>query len=290
MFQKLQAKWKVNGLSLILILITFATGGSLCGYLGKKVMNLTSIDKGILWFILYIIIITILWPLCVLAISIPLGQFPFFKRYIGKIFSRFSGKKKAKPSVSRIAIFASGAGSNAARIIDHFKQNNHIKIELVVCNKPGAGVVQIAAANGIDVLMIEKETFNNGQAYIGELKEKKIDWIILAGFLWKVPPPLIREWNGKIINIHPALLPGYGGKGMYGRKVHEAVIAAGDKKSGISIHYVDELYDHGTIIFQASCTIEDDETADSLAQKIHVLEHRHFPLIIEQEIEKQKAS
>lgn len=290
MFQKLQAKWKVNGLSLILILITFATGGSLCGYLGKKVMNLTNIDKGVLWFILYIIIITILWPLCVLAISIPLGQFPFFKKYIGKIFARFSGKKKIKAPVTQVAIFASGAGSNAAKIIAHFKKNQHINIALVVCNKTGAGVLQIAADNGIDVLMIEKEAFNNGHAYLDELKEKKIDWIILAGFLWKVPLPLIKEWNGKIINIHPALLPKYGGKGMYGQRVHEAVIAAGEKESGISIHYVDEIYDHGKVIYQASCTVEENETADSLAQKIHVLEHQYFAGIIEQEIEKQKAS
>lgn len=290
MFQKLQAKWKVNGLSLILILVTFATGGSLCGYLGKKVMNLTGIDKGVLWFILYIIIITILWPLCVLAISIPLGQFPFFKKYIAKIFARFSGKKKIKPVVTRVAIFASGAGSNARKIIEYFKKSDHIKIELVVCNKPGVGVLQIAADNGIDVLMIEKEAFSNGHAYLDELKVKKIDWIILAGFLWKVPLPLIKEWNGKIINIHPALLPKYGGKGMYGQKVHEAVISAGDKESGISIHYVDEIYDHGKVIYQATCTIEENETADSLAKKIHALEHLHFPNIIEQEIEKQKAS
>lgn len=284
MFQKLQAKWKVNGLSLILILITFATGGSLCGYLGKKLMNFTGIDKGILWLVLYIIAITILWPLCVLAISIPLGQFPFFKRYIGRIFSRFSGKRKANTPITRVAIFASGAGSNAAKIIEHFKKNQHVRIVLVVCNKPGAGVLQVAADNGIDVLLIEKEAFNNGHAYLKELKEKYIDWIILAGFLWKVPLPLIQEWNGKIINIHPALLPKYGGKGMYGQKVHEAVIAAGDKESGISIHYVDEIYDHGKIIYQATCQLGDNETAGSLAQKIHSLEHEHFPRIIEQEI------
>ncbi|RYD76539.1 MAG: phosphoribosylglycinamide formyltransferase, partial [Sphingobacteriales bacterium] len=119
---------------------------------------------------------------------------------------------------------------------------------------------------------------------------KGINWIILAGFLWKIPPAVIKEWPQRIINIHPALLPGYGGKGMYGNKVHEAVINAGDKESGISIHYVDEIYDHGKIIFQAKCEVAAADDAASLAQKIHRLEHEHFAAVIEQEIEKQKTS
>lgn len=290
MFEKLQSKWKVNGWSLALILTTFALGGSACGFIGKKIMNFTGLDKGFIWFIVYIIILTIIWPLCVLIISIPLGQFRFFKKYIAKIFSRFGGKKISRPEIVPVAIFASGAGSNAKKIIEFFKDHAHIKISLVVCNKPEAGVFQIAREAGIETLMIEKKAFENSDQYIQQLKEKNIQWIILAGFLWKVPASFIKEWNGKIINIHPALLPLYGGKGMYGQKVHEAVIAAGDKESGISIHYVDEIYDHGKIIFQASCSVTADDTHETLAQKIHTLEHQHFATVIEQEIEKQKGS
>ncbi len=253
-------------------------------------MNLTGLDKGVLWFVLYIIILTIIWPLCVLIISIPLGQFSFFKKYIAKIFSRFSGKSKKTQKISSLAIFASGAGSNAQKIIEYFKGNPHIKISLIVYNKPGAGVLQVAKDAGIETLLIEKASFSNGDTYIKELQERNIGWIILAGFLWKVPPTFIQAWPGKIINIHPALLPNYGGKGMYGNRVHEAVIAAAESKSGISIHLVDELYDHGKVIFQASCDVAADDTADSLAQKIHGLEHAHFAPVIEAEIQKQKTS
>ncbi len=290
MFKKLQDKWKVNGFNFFLIMVTFATGGSLCGYLGKKVMNLTGLDKGILWLVLYIIIVTILWPICVMLISIFTGQFTFFKSYISKMLSRFSRKKKQQPTIIKLAIFASGAGSNAKKIIEKFANHPHIKVSLIVCNKPGAGVIQIAQAAGIEVLTIEKANFESSDIYIKELKAAGIDWIILAGFLWKVPPAIIKEWPHRIINIHPALLPNYGGKGMYGQRVHEAVIAAAEKQSGISIHYVDEIYDNGKIIFQASCSVDENDNADSLAQKIHSLEHAHFANIIEQEIEKQKAS
>ena len=130
---------------------------------------------------------------------------------------------------------------------------------------------------GIPVLMIEKEQFLKGDGYVDELKDAGIDFIVLAGFLWKIPSKLIAAFPNRIINIHPALLPKYGGKGMYGHFVHEAVIAAGEKESGISIHYVDEWYDHGNIIFQASCPVDANDDADSLAQKIHVLEHTHYP-------------
>ncbi len=180
-----------------------------------------------------------------------------------------------------LAIFASGAGSNAQRIIQHFSSSNQIKCALVVCNKPGAGVTDIAARAGIPVLMIEKEPFFRGDAYTAELKDRGIDFIVLAGFLWKLPSRLVAAYPGKIINIHPALLPKHGGKGMYGNFVHEAVIAAGEKESGITIHYVDELYDHGNIIFQASCPVVNGDTPASLAKKIHALEHAHYPAVIE---------
>lgn len=184
----------------------------------------------------------------------------------------------------QIAIFASGAGSNAQQIIQHFKFHRLIKIALVVCNKPGAGVITIAATEGIPVQMIEKERFLQGDAYTTEFLAHHIDFIVLAGFLWKIPSRLIAAFPNKIINIHPALLPEYGGKGMYGHFVHEAVIAAGEKESGISIHYVDEWYDHGNIIFQAKCAIEENETASSLANKIHALEHENYPAVIEKTV------
>ncbi|HVU53987.1 MAG TPA: phosphoribosylglycinamide formyltransferase [Puia sp.] len=182
----------------------------------------------------------------------------------------------------QVAIFASGAGSNAARIIDRFRHHPSIKISLIVCNKPDAGVLAIAAKEHIPTLLIEKERFFRGDAYVGELQRLNISFIVLAGFLWKVPSALIRAYSGRIINIHPALLPKYGGKGMYGRLVHEAVIAAKEKESGITIHYVDELYDHGQIIFQASSLIEPGDTPGILAQKVHRLEHEHFPRVIEE--------
>lgn len=181
-----------------------------------------------------------------------------------------------------LAIFASGAGSNAQKIIDYFRDHTSIKISLVVCNKPGAGVLSIADNEGIESLVIEKEQFFRGDAYLPFLKAKSIDFIVLAGFLWKIPAALIKAYPLKIINIHPALLPKYGGKGMYGNFVHEAVINNKEKESGITIHYVDDHYDHGDIIFQAKCTIEANETASSLAQKIHVLEHANYARVVEE--------
>lgn len=183
-----------------------------------------------------------------------------------------------------IAIFASGTGTNAQKLIDHFRNHSYIKIALIACNKPGAGVLTIAQKENIPSLLIEKEKFFRGNAYVDELKQHNISFIVLAGFLWKIPVQLISAYPQRIINIHPALLPNYGGKGMYGRFVHEAVIAANEKESGISVHYVDELYDHGQLIFQARCTIEPGDTPDSLAQKIHDLEHAHYPLIVEKVI------
>jgi phosphoribosylglycinamide formyltransferase-1 len=189
--------------------------------------------------------------------------------------------------MKQIAIFASGAGSNAGRIIDHFRHHPIVKISLIACNKPGAGVLEIAEREKIPYIIIDKEKFFRGDAYVDELKERKIDFLVLAGFLWKIPTDLVKAFPGHIINIHPALLPKYGGKGMYGRFVHEAVIAAKEKESGITIHYVDELYDHGQVIFQVSCPLADGETPESLAQKIHQLEHEYFPKVIEEVINLQ---
>ena len=184
--------------------------------------------------------------------------------------------------MTRIAIFASGAGSNAQKIIDHFRDSDQVRVSLVVCNKPGAGVLRIADNEGIPSLVIEKEKFFRDNAYTDELQEAGIDFIILAGFLWKIPVDLIRAYPGKIINIHPALLPAYGGKGMYGNHVHQAVIDHQEKESGITIHYVDEQYDHGDIIFHAKCPVLESDTANTLASRIHQLEHQHYPAVIEQ--------
>lgn len=185
-------------------------------------------------------------------------------------------------AMKRIAVFASGAGSNARKIIEHFKGSNAVTIALIVSNKPTAGVLQIAAEHHIPTLIIEKEQFFRGNAFVDELKEAGIDFIVLAGFLWKVPVALIKAFPQQIINIHPALLPNYGGKGMYGNFVHAAVIANKEKESGISIHYVDELYDHGAVIFQATCEVKADDTPETLAARIHGLEHLHYPKVIEQ--------
>ena len=284
MFQRLQQKWGVNGLQVLLILCTFAIGGSLTGFAGKRLMNLLSIDKGWLWVVIYIVVVTIIWPFSVLFVSLFFGQYRFFLKYIRNIGTRIGivkAKEKKPLAATHIAIFASGAGSNAQKIIDHFRGSGAVIISLIVCNKPGAGVLNIAAAENIPVLLIEKEKFFRGNAYTDELKEKKIELIILAGFLWKIPARLIEAFPRRIVNIHPALLPKFGGKGMYGNFVHEAVIHAGEKVSGITIHYVDEHYDNGDTIFQARCAVLESDTPGSLAQRIHLLEHAHYPVIIE---------
>lgn len=290
MFQKLQNKWKVSGWRLLLILITFATGGSLCGYAGRKILQFTNLEKGVLWVILYIILVTLIWPLCVLLISIPLGQFVFFRKYISKLFSRMSGKKQPNSSrknndlIQKIAVFASGGGSNADKIMSYFKQHSSIEVALLVCNKPNAGVIDVANRHQIPVLLIDKAVFFEGDAYVHALEKESIDWIVLAGFLWKVPVQLIKAYPQHIINIHPALLPNYGGKGMYGHHVHEAVSAAQEVETGISIHFVDELYDHGAVIAQEKCAITAGEDPAIIASKVLALEHLHYPKVIERVI------
>ena len=182
-----------------------------------------------------------------------------------------------------LSIFASGSGTNAQKIIDHFRDHPRVRVTLVVCNKPGAGVLGIADREGIETLVLDRDRFLS-DAYIAELRARDIGWIILAGFLWKIPPALVAAYPAHIINIHPALLPKYGGKGMYGHFVHEAVVAAGEAESGITIHLVDEQYDHGATLFQATCPLSPGETPESLGRKIQALEHRHFPEIIERTV------
>lgn len=179
-----------------------------------------------------------------------------------------------------LIILASGAGSNAQAIIDFFRHDPSVKIALIACNKPGAGVFQIAAKEGIPTLVIEKEPFFRGHAYTSELSALQPSLIILAGFLWKLPSALINTFPGRIINIHPALLPKYGGKGMYGHFVHEAVKAAGENQTGITIHEVDERYDHGSHIFQALTPVSPDDTPATIAKKVQQLEHQYYPRVI----------
>ncbi len=191
-------------------------------------------------------------------------------------------KKKSPPL--RLIIFASGNGSNAEQIIKHFHGSELAQVALVVCNRPGAGVIARAEAAGLPVLLIEKERFFRGDAYLPELQAAGADFLILAGFLWKVPAPLVAAFPRAIVNIHPALLPKFGGKGMYGQYVHEAVIQAGEVQSGITIHWVDAHYDSGDIIFQTGCPVVEGDTPEKLAQRIHELEHRYYPAVIEEQL------
>lgn len=190
-------------------------------------------------------------------------------------------RQSASQKLQGITIFASGAGSNASRIIDYFRNSTLARVCLVICNKPGAGVISIAEKEGIPVLIIEKERFFKGDGYLPEIRQAGTNLIVLAGFLWKIPQALIDAYPRRIINIHPALLPKYGGRGMYGQYVHESVLNAGEMESGITIHYVDEHYDNGDILFQTACPVLDTDSPESLANRIHQLEHLHYPLVID---------
>ena len=334
---KLQAKWGVGSVQFWLIMLTFALGGSLSGRLCSFLLKLVFLEKNWAFWLVYPLFLTILWPFSVLFVSLLTGQFSFFKGYLSRVGGKLLGRVALESSTAgsapiassdtkadsannntpiHVAIFASGAGSNARKIIEYFEvgskltdtnQNTNIrqriKISLIVCNVPTAGVLNIAKEKGIPTLLINKTEFSN-TGYVESLRNADIHFIVLAGFLWKVPSILVKAFqpisenlntnkintnkintianNTKgIINIHPALLPKYGGKGMYGKHVHEAVIAAGEKESGITIHWVNENYDEGDIIFQAKCSIDSNETPETLANKIHALEHVHFAPTIE---------
>lgn len=192
-------------------------------------------------------------------------------------------------SSGNIAIFASGAGSNAREIIRHFRGHPRYRVVLVACNRPGAGVLGVAGEAGIPILTLDRERFLRGDGHLPDLRAAGIDLVVLAGFLWKVPSTLVRAYPDRILNIHPALLPAHGGKGMYGSHVHEAVIRQGDRHSGITIHLVDEQYDHGRTLFQARLGILPGDTPERLAQRIHVLEHRHFAAVVEAFLENQTS-
>jgi phosphoribosylglycinamide formyltransferase-1 len=187
---------------------------------------------------------------------------------------------------SRIAVFASGSGTNAENLIRYFSDSEKGTVSLVLSNNPLAGVIQRAKQSGVPVFVFNRKEFNESDEVILKLAEYKIDFIVLAGFLWLVPENLIRAFENKIVNIHPALLPGYGGKGFYGSNVHRAVISSGTIISGITIHNVNRQFDEGEIIFQAACHVSRTDTVESLSKKIHQLEYAWFPVVVEKIISK----
>lgn len=181
----------------------------------------------------------------------------------------------------KIAIFVSGTGSNARRIIEHFQGHPSIEVALLISNKVEAPALQMAAEQGVETLVLSRISFYEGEELREFLQKKGITLLVLAGFLWLIPPYLVKAWPNRIVNIHPALLPKYGGKGMYGKHVHRAVLEGGERESGITIHYVNEHYDEGNIIFQARCEVKPEDRPETLARRVQQLEHRHFPEIIE---------
>jgi phosphoribosylglycinamide formyltransferase 1 len=185
-----------------------------------------------------------------------------------------------------IAIFASGSGTNAENIIKYFSNKKSAKVSLVLSNKREAMVLKRAAESNVSSIFFERDDFYTNGKVLSNLALYQIDFIVLAGFLWLVPEELVQKYSGRMINIHPALLPEYGGKGMYGDKVHNAVISNGDQESGITIHYVNRVYDDGDIIFQARCSVDRADTPASLASKVHALEYLHFPRVIEELVSK----
>ena len=181
-----------------------------------------------------------------------------------------------------LAIFASGSGTNAQNIAEYFKGHADIRVSLILANKPDAYVLERAKNLDIPSIVFNRQEFYESERVLEILKEYRIDYIILAGFLWLVPDYLLKAYPSRIINIHPALLPKFGGKGMYGEKVHQAVIASGEKRTGISIHYVNQHYDEGQVIFQDSFEILPGDTPETIAKRVHELEYRHFPRVIEE--------
>ncbi len=312
MFIRLQEKWGVSTRQFWILFIVFGLTGCTTAVLTRYITAWLGMDAGTFWVwkvLLRVGMLVFGYQFILLGYGALLGQWAFFWKYEKKLLQKL-GVRSLESEVERtrqlttknklptpdsrlqtkqIAIFASGAGSNAEKIIGYLTGHPSVQVSLIVCNKPGAGVISIAENHGIPVLLIEKERFFRGDSYLPDLKAAAIDFIVLAGFLWKVPEALIAAYPDQIINIHPALLPNYGGKGMYGMKVHEAVIAAGEKESGITIHYVNEHFDEGTPIFQAKCIIDGGDTAESLALKIHELEHRHFPEVVERVVSGSKS-
>jgi phosphoribosylglycinamide formyltransferase 1 len=186
--------------------------------------------------------------------------------------------------MNNMAIFASGSGTNAQCITEYFHQHKQISVSLILSNKPDAYVLERAKKMNIPSHVFTRDQFYNSDEVLKILKENEISHIILAGFLWLIPGNLIHAYPDKIINIHPALLPKYGGKGMYGMKVHNSIVENRDTESGITVHYVNSEYDRGKIIFQAKCRVDEKDTPEEVAQKVHELEYENYPRVIEKAI------
>ena len=184
-----------------------------------------------------------------------------------------------KMNVKKIALFASGSGTNAENIMKYFSGNEHVVVDSLWSNKADAYALKRAQKWNVETFVFNREQFYHSDEVFTILNNRNIDLIVLAGFLWLIPSNLVQHFT--ILNIHPALLPKYGGKGMYGMNVHKAVVASGDKESGISVHYVNDKYDEGKLIFQAKCPVFSSDTAEDVAEKIHALEYEHFPKVIE---------
>jgi phosphoribosylglycinamide formyltransferase 1 len=190
--------------------------------------------------------------------------------------------------MKKVAIFVSGNGTNAQRIIEYFQGSHEVSIALILSNNPGAYVLERAKNAKIPSVCFTRKEFYESNFILDILTVQGISFIVLAGFLWLIPGYILHAYPGNIINIHPALLPSYGGKGMFGLHVHEAVIRSGDRESGITIHYVNERYDDGQIIFQAKCPVNPGDTPEILAARIHQLEYAYFPVVIESVILKKE--
>lgn len=190
-----------------------------------------------------------------------------------------------KNVMKKIAVFASGSGTNAENLVRSFARSEKAKTELILTNNPSAGVIDRAKTLNVPCTVFNKKDFYESDVVLNLLLGKKIDLIVLAGFLLLVPEKIIRTFEKKIINVHPALLPGYGGKGLYGKHVHRSVIDSGSMMSGITIHYVNERFDEGEIIFQAACHVGKKDTPDLLAEKIHRLEYAYFPVVVEKTLD-----
>jgi len=188
--------------------------------------------------------------------------------------------------MKRIAIFASGSGSNAQRIMEHFKRNKEMEVALVLCNKPDAYVLQRADNFEVPTHVFTKDELLHTNSIDNLLKNLEIDILVLAGFMWLLPERFIQNYPKRIVNIHPALLPKHGGAGMFGRKVHESVLKSKDPETGITIHYVNENFDEGEIIYQSRCIVDKNDDLEKLAYKVHQLEHIHYPKIIEDLLKK----
>jgi phosphoribosylglycinamide formyltransferase 1 len=194
----------------------------------------------------------------------------------------FFAALKAMNEKSKIAIFASGSGTNAEEIFKYFKDHPVVEVSLLLSNNAEAYALERAKKFGIPAATFNKKDFREPQIILDRLRDKGVTHIVLAGFLWLIPDHLIKAFPHRIINIHPSLLPNYGGKGMYGMKVHETVKLMQDKETGITIHEVSEKYDEGKILFQAKCVVDASDTSEQIAHKVHQLEYKHYPRVIEQ--------